>query len=181
MRFYGLGGQVMQELGVAVTVMPGGEIYQAIEKNVLDATEYTMPAIDEKLGLARVAKYNYYPGWHQQATVIPIWINLDKWNKLSDTQRKQIEVTAKASMMDSIAEGEFSQGAVIKENIEKRGVKNMYWSQEMLDTFKKVWEEVAQEQMEKDPAFKKAFESLQAFREDYKYWQTKGFLPRNCK
>ena len=70
MRFYGLGGQVMQELGVAVTVMPGGEIYQALEKNVLDATEFSMPAIDEKLGFSRVAKYNYYPGWHQQATLL---------------------------------------------------------------------------------------------------------------
>jgi len=50
----------------------------------------------------------------------------------------------------------------------------------MLALFKKTWEEVAAEQVAKDPIFKKCFDDLQAFRADYKYWQSLGFLPRNC-
>ena len=181
MRFYGLGGQAMQKLGMSITVMPSGDLFPALEKGVLDATEFSMPTIDQRLGFYKIAKYNYFPGWHQQATFLPLYINKDKWNKLSKTQQKLIELTAMASVTHSIAEGEATQAAIIKENIEKRGVKNMYWSQEMLDEFKKKWEEVAAEQCAKDPAFKKAYEDLKAFREEYKYWQSLGFLPRNCK
>ena len=181
MRFYGLGGQIMQKLGMSVTLMPGGELFPALEKKVIDATEFSTPAIDQRLGFYKIVKYNYFPAWHQQATIITLFINKDKWNSLDATQQKQIEITAKAAMLNAIAEGESAQGAVIKENVEKRGVHNMYWSNEFLATFKKTWDEVAQEQMDKDPAFKKVFESLQAFRDDYKYWQTKGFLPRNCQ
>ena len=181
MRFYGLGGQIMQKLGMSVTLMPPAELFPALEKKVIDATEFSTPAIDQRLGFYKIVKYNYFPAWHQQATIITLFINKDKWNALNATQQKQIEITAKAAMLNAIAEGESAQGAVIKENVEKRGVHNMYWSDEFLAAFKKTWDEVAQEQMDKDPAFKKVFESLQAFRDDYKYWQTKGFLPRNCQ
>lgn len=180
MRFYGLGGQVMQKLGMSITVMPGGELFAALEKGVIDATEFSMPSIDQRLGFYKLVKYNYFPGWHQQATIIPVFFNKDKWNKLTKTQQKQIEITAMASVMNAIAQGEAEQGPIIKENVEKRGVINEYWSDDMLALFKKTWEEVAAEQVAKDPIFKKCFDDLQAFRVDYKYWQSLGFLPRNC-
>ena len=79
MRFYGLGGQAMQKLGMDITVMPGGELFSALEKGVIDATEFSMPTIDQRLGFYKLVKYNYFPGWHQQATIIPVYINKDKW------------------------------------------------------------------------------------------------------
>jgi TRAP-type mannitol/chloroaromatic compound transport system substrate-binding protein len=181
MRFYGYGGQVMQKLGVSVSLMPPAELFPALEKGVLDATEFSMPTIDERLGFYKIVKYNYFPGWHQQASIADLYINKDKWNKLSKSQQKLIEITTMASLLNSIAQGEATQGSVIKENVEKRGVKTMYWSEEILDEFKRKWEEVATEMSAKDPFFKKAYEDLKAFREEYKYWQTLGFLPRNCK
>ena len=181
MRFYGLGGQVMRKLGMSVTVMPAGELFAALEKGVIDATEFSMPTLDQMLGFYKIAKYNYFPGWHQQATIMPVYINKDKWNAMSKTQQKMIELTCMASITNSIAQGEATQAAVIKENVQERGVKNMYWSKEMLQAFKKAWEEVAAEQCAKDLVFKKCFEDLQAFRAEYKYWQSLGFLPRNYK
>lgn len=181
MRIYGLGGQVLEKLGMSVTVMPAGELFAALEKGVIDATEFSLPTTDQLLGFYKIAKYNYFPGWHQQATIIPIYINKDTWNTMSKTHQKMIELACMASMTNSIAQNEAAQGAVIKENVEKRGVKNMYWSNEMLQAFKKAWQEVAAEQCAKDPVFKNCFEDLQAFRVEYKYWQSVGFLPRNCK
>ncbi|THB77466.1 MAG: TRAP transporter substrate-binding protein [Desulfobacteraceae bacterium] len=178
MRFYGLGGQAMQKLGASVSLLPGGEIFPALEKKAIDATEFSMPAIDERLGFYKIAKYNYYPGWHQQATMFELLINKDVWNGMSDHQRMVIEILCKAATMDSFAYTEAIQAKAMKENVEKRGVKNMYWSQEMLDTFKGAWEEVAKEQAEKDPFFKKVWDDVSAFRADYKMWQTYGFLPR---
>ena len=57
-RFAGLGGRVMQRLGASVTLLPGGELFQALEKGAIDATEYSLPGVDERLGFDRVAKYN---------------------------------------------------------------------------------------------------------------------------
>ena len=70
------------------------------------------------------------------------------------------------------------QPAVMKKNVEERGVTNMYWSDDMLAQFKTAWEEVEAEQAGKDAFFKKVWDDLSAFREDYKLWQTYGFLPR---
>ena len=181
MRFYGLGGQAMQKLGMSITLMPAGELFPALEKKVIDATEFSMPTIDRRLGFYKLAKYNYFPGWHQQATFVDLLISKKKWDKLSKAQQSMIKMATMASLANSIAEGEAQQGAVIKENEEKMGVKNMFWSQDMLDTFRKAWEEVAAEQVAKDPMFKKVYDDLMAFRVEYDYWKTKGFLPRNCK
>jgi TRAP-type mannitol/chloroaromatic compound transport system substrate-binding protein len=178
MRFFGLGGQAMQKLGVSVTLLPGGEIFPALEKKAIDATEFSMPAIDQRLGFYKVVKYNYFPGWHQQATILELLINKDTWNKMSPSQQALIEMAAKANIANSFAYTEAIQGKVMKENVENRGVTNMYWSDEMLATFKKAWHEVVEEQSAKDPFFKKVWDDLSAFRADYKLWQTYGFLPR---
>jgi TRAP-type mannitol/chloroaromatic compound transport system substrate-binding protein len=178
MRFFGLGGAVMQKLGVQTSLLPGGEIFPALEKNAIDATEFSMPAIDQLLGFYKIAKYNYFPGWHQQATTCELLINKDTWNKMSDHQKMCLEVVAKASVADSFAHTEAIQGKIIRENATKRHVNNMYWSEEMLAAFKKAWDEVASEQAGKDAFFKKVWDDMSAFHKDYAYWSSLGFLPR---
>ena len=153
MRFYGLGGKAMQKLGVSVSLLPGGEIFPALEKRAIDATEFSMPAIDARLGFYKVVKNNYFPGWHQQATLFELLINKDVWNNLSESQK-------------------------MKKNVEERGVKVHYWSDEMLDAFRKSWEGVAADLSAQSPMFKEAWDDLSAFRKDYRFWQTYGFLPR---
>jgi len=178
MRFFGLGGKAMEKLGVSTSLLPGGEIFPALEKKAIDATEFSMPAIDKRLGFYKIAKYNYFPGWHQQATIFELLINKDVWNSMSDQQKMSIEMLSKASMADSFAYGEAIQAEAMKENMEKNGVNNIYWSDEMLDTFRKAWNEVAAEEAGKDAFFKKVWDDLSAFRDDYKVWQTFAFLPR---
>lgn len=178
MRFFGLGGKAMQKLGASVSLIPGGEIFPALEKKAIDATEFSMPAIDERLGFYKIAKYNYYPGWHQQATVFELLVNKDVWNQMSERQQMVLEILTKAATLDAFAYTEAIQSATMKKNITERGVKNMYWSDDMLATYKKAWEEVAAEQSAGDAYFKKVWDDLSAFREEYKLWQTYGFLPR---
>ena len=178
MRFFGLGGKAMEKLGASVSLLPAGEIFPALEKKALDATEFSMPAIDQRLGFYKIVKYNYFPGWHQQSTFLELLINKDTWNSMSDTQQALIKMATMANLTNTLAHTEAIQGAVIRENVENRGVKNMYWSDEMLATFKKSWEEVAVELSAKSPQFKKTYDDLQAFRKDYAYWSKLGFLPR---
>jgi TRAP-type mannitol/chloroaromatic compound transport system substrate-binding protein len=178
MRFFGLGGKVMQKLGVSTSLLPGGEIFPALEKKAIDATEFSMPAIDKKLGFHKLVKYNYFPGWHQQATIFELLVNGDTWKKMDETQQAAVENVCKASMAHSFAEGEAIQFAAMKENVDKNGVKIMRWNDTMLDTFKKTWENVATEESEKDAGFKKVYDDLSTFREGYAIWKQNAFLPR---
>ncbi len=178
MRFFGLGGLAMQKLGVSVTVLPVAEILPALEKKALDATECSMPALDQMLGFYKILKYNYYPGWHQQATVGELLINKDIWKGMTPGQQALIEMACMANITRMLAYNEAAQGKVIKDNIEKRGVTTMVWSDEMLGAFKKAWMEVVEEKCAKDPFFKTVWEDLSAFRAEYAYWSKLGFLPR---
>ena len=82
MRFFGIGAKVMQKLGVSTQQLAAADIYPALELGTIDATEFSMPAIDRSLGFYQIAKYNYFPGWHQQSTSAELLINMDKWNAL---------------------------------------------------------------------------------------------------
>ncbi|WP_221801411.1 TRAP transporter substrate-binding protein [Oceanobacter mangrovi] len=178
MRFYGLGGEVLAKLGVSTSLIPGGEIFGALEKGAIDATEFSQPAIDQKLGFYKVAKYNYFPGWHQQATFFELLINGDTWKSMSDQQRAVVSTTCKASVTNSVAESEYIQFEAIRANEEERGVIVKKWPKEMLDAFHKAWMEVAEEQ-KKDPTFAAVYDDLQTFRENYKLWSNRAFLPRD--
>ena len=177
-RFFGHGGKALQKIGASVTQIPGGEIFAALEKKAIEASEFSLPAIDTKLGFYKIAKYNYFPGWHQQATLFELLINKDVWNSMSDRQRMLIETLSMASTLNTIAQTESEQYQIMRDNETKHGVKNMYWSDDMLAKFKAAWEEVAEEEAAKDAFFKKVWDDLQSFRSEYQIWKDYGFLPR---
>ena len=176
-RFFGLGGEVMKQMGANPSLLPGGEIFGALEKGQIDATEFSMPAIDERLGFHKIIKNNYFPGWHQQATVFELLINKDVWNGMTDQQQAIVETVCQASMTNSLAEAEAAQPPALKRQVEENGVSLEYWSDEMLNAFRAAWEEVLQEQI-KDEQFRRVWEDLAAFRADYDTWESKAFLPR---
>ena len=178
MRFFGLGGRVMEKLGVAVNLLPQGEIFPALEKGVIDATEYSLPSSDESLGFYKVVKYNYYPGWHQQASAFEMLVNNDVWDGLSASQQTVLELACRETILFSIAKAEAIQTEVMTRNAQERGVHNLSWSPEMLELFREKWAEVITEQSESDPFFKKVYGDLAAFRERYAVWGSKAYLPR---
>ncbi len=177
-RYYGLGGKVLQKLGASVSLIPGGEIFAALEKNAIEATEFSMPAIDKKLGFYKIAKMNYFPGWHQQSTLFELLVNKDTWNSMSQSQQLLLEIICKAATCDAFAFTESIQAAAMAENVGKHGVQNRYYSKEILAAFEKAWFEVAADLSTKSPFFKEAWEDLSAFRGEYDMWAKYAFLPR---
>jgi TRAP-type mannitol/chloroaromatic compound transport system substrate-binding protein len=91
MRIPGLGAQVMEQLGVIPQSLPGGEIYQALERGAIDATEWVGPYDDEKLGLQRVAKVYHYPGWWEPQTSISIYINRTAYEGLPSAYKEALQ------------------------------------------------------------------------------------------
>ena len=170
MRFFGLGAQVMQKLGVNTQLMAAADIYPALERGVIDATEFSMPTIDVALGFHQIAKNNYYPGWHQQVSVSELLINRAKWNELSEQHKKIIQIALGESVMHTYAETEAKNPEVMVQMKEKHGVTNRRWTDEQLKAFEKAWLEVLAEESAKDPLFKKVADSYQNWRKTYAIW-----------
>ncbi len=175
MRFFGMGAKVMQKFGVSTQQLAGGDIYPALELGTIDATEFSMPAIDRSLGFYQIAKYNYFPGWHQQATTNEFLVNQDKWNELPDEYKAMFETACHANIAWEIADGEASQFAAMLAN-EKDGVQNKVWPDEILNEFRKAWEEVLQEEIAANADVKKLWDSYSKFHEGYKVWGERGYL-----
>lgn len=175
MRFFGLGAKVMQKLGVETRQLPPGEILEALKSGALDATEFSLPAMDKPLGFYTVAKFYYFPGWHQQATFFDLYINLKVWNSLSDRHKAIIELACGDTMRDTIADGEAAQWKAMKE-IQAEGVRLKRWPPEILIAFDNAWKEVVAEESAKNPNFKRVFDSYADFRDNYAIWRHFNYL-----
>ncbi len=175
MRFFGLGANVMQKLGVSTQLLQAGEIFQALQLGTIDATEYSAPALDRSLGFHQVAKHYYFPGWHQMASIPHYMISMEKWNSLSDLQKEIVRVSCDSTMMKMLAEGEGDQVPAIKD-FQSKGVTIHVWSKDVMDALRKAWKEVVAEQSARSPEFKKGWESLEAFRQQYKVWKELAYI-----
>jgi TRAP-type mannitol/chloroaromatic compound transport system substrate-binding protein len=170
MRFFGLGARVMAKHGVTTKQLPPGEILEAMKTGALDATEFSLPAMDKPLGFHTVAKYYYFPGWHQQATLFDLYINKKVWDSLSDRHKSVIELACGDAMREMIAEGEALQWKAMKE-LQAEGVILKRWPPEILVAFENSWKEVAAEESAKNPNFKRVHDSYASFRDHYAIWR----------
>ena len=170
MRFFGLGAKVMGKLGVSTQLIAGADIYPALERGVIDATEFSMPNMDIDLGFYQVAKFNYYPGWHQQSSIGELLMNKGVWEALDDQNQAILEASCGYNIYVNYAETEAKNPEAMNKMLEQYGVTNVRWTDDELAAFEKAWNEVLQEQSAQDADFKRIAESYRAFRKVYKTW-----------
>lgn len=178
MRFFGLGAKAMEKLGVSTSLLGASDIFPALERGAIDATEFSMPRIDARLGFHKIAKYNYFPGWHQPSTLFELLINKDIYDGLSSKAQNQIEVACLANLTTNLAEGEATNFEAMKSNVEKHGVINKQWSPEMLAAFKGAWDEVSDELAKDDKFFQEVWADLQEYRKGYAVWSKSIYMKR---
>ncbi len=177
-RFAGLGGRVLQALGASVTMLPGGEIFQALERGAIDASEFSLPIVDQRLGFNQIASYNYYPGWHQPFTAFHVIVNLDEWNALPEADQAMLNMACMAGVTRNIAASEAWQGEIIA-GFPDIGVTAISLPEEILRQLQETANEVLAEEAANDEDFARVYESQQAFSENYQYWKRLGYLPRD--
>ncbi|MEO1192409.1 MAG: TRAP transporter substrate-binding protein [Pseudomonadota bacterium] len=176
MRIFGLGAGVMQKLGVQAQSLPVADTMTALNLGTIDAAELSFPAIDLALGMYEHAGHYYFPGWHQQTSLIVFMMNSDTWAALSDQERAAVQQVCAANVALSSAQGEAIQLAPLATMVEEHGVSVHRWSPEMMAAFEEAWAAVVAERVANDPEFARVWAHIQDFRENYATWSALGYL-----
>jgi len=168
-RTGGMGGQVLTKLGVVTQQLPAGEIYSALEKGTIDAAEFTVPADDEKLGLNKIAKYYYYPGWNEGGAALGFQINAKAWDALPETYRAALHAaTAEANTWMQARYDAFNPMA-LKRLVQGGAVLKAY-PQSVMEACFKANQELIAETSAKSASFKKILDHMRAFQRDQQAW-----------
>ena len=145
MRIPGMGGKAMARMGVAVQNIPGGEIYTALERGAIDATEWVGPWNDAYLKLYEAAKYYYFPGVHEPGSMLAVGTNKSWFESLSKTDQMIIQAAATMENDMMLSEYNAKNGAALEKLIREQGVQLREFNDDVYDAFGDAAEEVFEE------------------------------------
>lgn len=166
MRIPGLGGQIMSRLGVTVQVLAGGDIYPALERGAIDATEWVGPYDDEKLGFYEIAPNYYYPGWWEPGLSATLQVALEAWNELPGLYQEALTSACREADLVTMARYDTANPEALSRLVSQRGVTLRKFSDEILEA---AWVEsnaYLEEQAARDATFKRVYDSFQAYRKE---------------
>lgn len=169
MRIAGLAGQVMQKLGVVPQLLPGGDVYPALEKGTIDAAEWVGPYDDEKLGFNKVAKYYYYPAWWEGGPQISMLVNMKSWAELPNEFKAALEMACSEAHLDMLAKYDARNPAALKRLV-AGGAQLRPFSDEIMEVCYRAANEYIQEVTATNPKFKKIYDQWSKFRDDELQW-----------
>ena len=170
MRIPGLGGEVLKRAGGTPVNLPGGELYTSLQSGAIDATEWVGPYNDLAFGFYKVAKYYYYPGWHEPGTTLEAVINKDAFSKLPQDLQSIVLNACKVANQDMLAEYTARNNAALHTLITKHKVKLRQFPDDVLAKLRQLSDEVVAEVAAKDKMSKQVFDSFRNFRDQVMEW-----------
>src|SRR5687768_16304287 len=180
MRIPGIAGKVYATLGVDVKLLPGGEIFPALERGVIDAAEFVGPFQDRRLGLNKAAKYYYTTGWHETATVSELLINKAAWDKLPADLKAVVENAAAACNVISEAWCQRTNAEAMEDLVKIQGVIARPLPDDVIKALREATAKVLAEGI-KDPLTKKVHDSYMAYMNRYRAWAAYSEEPYHQK
>ena len=165
----GLVGEVMQKLGAVPQSIPGGEIYQALEKGTIDAAEWVGPYDDQKLGFNKVAPFYYYPGWWEGGPEVDFFINQKAFDGLSSENKAIIDAASALASADMLAKYDALNPTALKQLVAAK-TQVLPFSQAVMEASFKASMEVFAENDAKSPEWKKIYADMRAFQRDQVLW-----------
>jgi TRAP-type mannitol/chloroaromatic compound transport system substrate-binding protein len=169
MRIPGIGGQIMARLGAVPQTLAGGDIYPALERGAIDATEWVGPYDDEKLGFYKVAKHYYYPGWWEGGPQLSFYVNSKKWQELPPAYQAAFEVAAAEANLDMLAEYDAKNPPALMRLV-REGVNLHPFPEDIMLAARKAAFELYEEEAGKNPAFKRIYVEWKKFRDISIQW-----------
>ena len=163
-RIPGFGGEVMSRLGVTVQVLAGAEIYPALERGAIDATEWVGPYDDEKLGLHQIAKNYYYPGWWEPGMTMGLLINREAFDDLPVDYQRILSAACAETAVDRLAKYDVEEPLAMRRLVQDHGVILRQYPPDILDAAWRESNAFLEEQSAADASFRRVYESWNAFR-----------------
>ena len=170
MRIPGLGGKVLDRAGGNPILMAAGEVYTALERGTIDATEWVGPLHDLRIGLNRAATYYYYPGWHEPGTELELLINKARWDRLPADLQEIVRQAAAATSAWTFSALEYRNSQALKELPTKKNVQLLPFPPDVMEELRAITRQTLESEAEKDPDFKRVYEAYLAFQETYQPW-----------
>ena len=174
MREVGIAAKIYAQLGVAVSSLPGGEIFPALERGVIDAAEWVGPFLDKRLGLQNAAKYYYTTGWHEPSTTGEVTVNETAWNSLPKDLQAVIANAAAATSIEGIMYLESQNMAALKELRDKYGVKTAPLPASVIKGLKTATFDLLATYTAKDPLVKKVHDAYYGYKKVHDQWSAIG-------
>ena len=168
-RIAGLAGLVMAKLGVVPQQIAPGDIYPALEKGTIDATELTGPHDDERSGFYKVAKYYYYPSWWEGCAELELLVNIKAWEALPKEYQAILEAACAEANIWGQAKWDMVNPPALKRLL-ANGVKLMPFSNDIMTASYKATQEVLDEIASKNVKFRKVYEPWKKFRDEQVQW-----------
>ncbi len=168
MRIPGVGGEVFSRAGGSSITLPGSEVYTSLQTGVIDAAEWVGPYNDVALGLHEVAKYYYFPGWHEPGSSLELIVNKTAYNSLPEDLQVMIEVAARAVNQDMLDEYTARNNKALLNLQNNHGVELRQFPDEVLIALRKASDEYLQDLIAKDPMARKVYRSWKAYADGVK-------------
>ncbi len=168
-RVGGFAGKVIERMGGVPQNIPGGEIYQALEKGTIDAAEWVGPYDDQKLGFNKVAPNYYYPGWWEGGPQLDFYVNTKAYDGLSAEYKAIIEAASAVAHVDMQAKYDARNPAALKQLV-ATGTKLARFPKDVMEAAFKESMALYSDISAKNPHWKKIYEDFAAFRRDQNLW-----------
>jgi TRAP-type mannitol/chloroaromatic compound transport system substrate-binding protein len=169
LRIGGFAGQVLAKLGVVASQIPGGDIYPALEKGVIDAAEWVGPYDDEKLGFQKITKYYYYPGWWEGGPALHLFVNTKAWSELPREYQAIVEAACHEGNTMMLARYDGQNPAALKRLV-GGGTQLRAFPRPVMDACYKAALELYTETCDKNPKFRKVYEHQMKYLEEQVLW-----------
>ena len=170
MRMPGLGGRILSELGATPVLLPGGEIYQALQSGAIDATEWVGPWNDLALGFYREAPYYYAPGFHEPGAGLAVGVNLDRWAELTRTEQAIIRHACRSANDMSLGEYTVMNARALDTFKTRYGIEPQLMPNEILRAVGAIADEIVGDIAQSDPLVTRIFDSYIASRNQSARW-----------
>jgi len=169
MRIPGMGGQIMQALGVNVQNIPGGDVFPALETGSIDAAEWVGPYDDLKLGFNKVAKFYYYPGWWEPGPALSFYVHKGSWEKLPEMYQHALEVACAEASAGMMQEYDAKNPKAFAE-LEQNGVELRSYPEDLLVAAREKMDERNAALVAENPDYAKIHQHWDAFRAASNKW-----------
>ncbi|MBW3666482.1 MAG: TRAP transporter substrate-binding protein DctP [Actinobacteria bacterium] len=170
MRIPGLGGDVMSALGATVQVLPGGEIFQALQTGAIDATEWVGPYDDTTMGFHEVTQFYYHPGWWEPGPALEVQIPLPKWNELPEVYQEIIKTAAFEANTTMMAKYDAQNPDALQEILNNTDITVLPFPDDFMAAAEEAAADINEQNASQNQAFADIFEDWSAFREKVQPW-----------